>query len=178
MTRQSGPFRQLADQFLKEAETALLDRPVTAALAGDFTDWLAKRATPGDQFARAALDRMRQEGAEKWIKEALARRVGWVDAESGQRLAGRTRAGTPMRDENGARIGGFQQVLFRRMTRREFEDWVAMMRANRDSLSASIAFGNRVLRAWDEHPQIEALDELCTVAGIDLPDELRGEQTA
>ena len=38
MTRQSGPFRQLADQFLKEAEAELIDRPVTAALANDFTD--------------------------------------------------------------------------------------------------------------------------------------------
>jgi hypothetical protein len=178
MTRQSGPFRQLADQFLKEAEAALIDRPVTAVLASNFNDWLVKRAKDGDRFAQAALDRMRQEGAEKWIKEALARRVGWVDPESGQQLAGRTRAGTPMRDEHGARIGGFQQVLFRRMTRREFEDWTAMLRANRDALSASIAFANQVLRAWDQHPQIEALDDLCRVAGIALPPELRGEQTA
>lgn len=178
MKQQPGPFRSLVDQFLKQANADLTERAITARLAPNLIDWLTAEAAAGDVVAEAALERMHRDGAEKWIKEGIARRVGWVDAETGQALAGRTRAGTPIRDEHGARAGGFQQVIFRRMTRREFEDWTAMLRRNRDALSASIAFANQVLPAWDRYPNAMTLEEICSLAGIQMPPELLGEAIA
>lgn len=173
--RQPRPFRSLVEQFLKQVEDDLGDRAAPARLAPAFIDWLKRLAEGGDQIADIALARMRQDGAERWIKTGIAARIGWTDVETGQLLAARTRAGTPIRDAQGARAGGYQQVLFRRMTRREFEDWTAMLRRNRDALTASIAFANQVLRAWDAHPTADALEEVCDLAGIDLPLALRGE---
>jgi hypothetical protein len=176
--RQPAPLRALVDQFLKQAEADLIDRAAPAQLAPDFAAWVEALAEGGDMIAQAALDRMRLDGAERWLKEGIARRVGWLDPETGQALAGRTRAGTPMRDEQGARVGGFQQVMFRRMTRREFEDWAAMLRANRAALDASLAFARQVLHAWDRYPEAETVEAVCNLAGIELPPELRGEQAS
>lgn len=176
--RQPAPLRQLVELFLKQADADVSDRAAPARLAPEFIRWLRSMAEGGDALARAALDRMQVERAEQWLKDGLARRIGWQDPETGQPLAGRTRAGTPIRDEHGARVGGFQQVLFRRMTRREFEDWTAGLRANRAALAASITFADRVLRAWDRYPTASSLEEVCDLAGIELPPELRGEATA
>lgn len=170
MSRRTQPLRRYVDQFL--AETGKVEPLESAPLAAELVEWLTALAEDGDTLAQITLDTMRQEGAEKWVRDAIGHRVPFKDPTTGQVLAGRTRAGVPARDEQGARLGHWQQPLFVAMRRHEFRDWLAARRAERATATAYVALGSRIERAWSDYPTAATVAEVCDLAGIDLPAEL------
>lgn len=165
------PFQDFVDAFLKEQGEP--ERASVAELGDNFIVWLQRRPEQDGPLAKAAMDAMRREGSQKWMRETLGHRVVFVDQSTRQVLAGRTRAGVPVRDEHGAPLGTYQQVFFRSMTRREFADELVKWRANWAGAGAYVALGQQIERAWTDHPTIATVGEVCDAAGIVLPPELR-----
>lgn len=172
MTRNVNPRRALVTAYLDQYETK--ERVSTAELATGLIGWLHTLAEQGDSDAPVALEEIRRDGAQAWVKRARSQRHYWADADTGRVLGMRSHAGVIARDDKGASTGHFQQVAFRSLTRAELTEWRDRYAAQRDTASIQVATADQVLRAWDDHPEAETAGDVCALAGIGIPDELTG----
>lgn len=170
MTRHNNPRRALVTTFVDSH--AGKERVSVSELADGLLDWLRVLAEQGDVIAVAALEEIPRDGAQAWIRQELRKQHYWADADTGRVLGAPSRAGVMTRDDTGVPTGHYQQAWFASLTRDELAEWRQKQAAQRDTLSIKVATADRVLRAWEDHPEAETAGDVCALAGIDLPDEM------